>query len=237
MKFSLSTILNPPDEKIKVHASKTGVYSMKDKEHTPHRHQELEQHEVTEVLTFLKRYGKMIGAGVAVAMVTLLVSRGCAVRKANRMAEAEALLSMAQTPEQLQEVVEQFGSTPAAPAALLDLAKTRFNEGNTEAARTRYGQFLAEYKKSDLRPVAELGLAYCTEADGDWMDAVGAYRSFLRTYEGHWLEPVALLSLARTLEQAGETADARIVLEDFLAENPDSLWAGNAQAALERLEL
>lgn len=209
---------------------------MKDGKHSSQKQKELEQHEVTEVLNFLKRYGKMIGAGILVAVITLLVSRGCAARRAAHIAKAEAELSRARTPEQLQTVLEEYGSTPAAPTALLELAKTRFNEGDTALARERYEEFLDEYKNSDMRPVAELGLAYCTEAEGNWMDAAVQFRSFLSDYEGHWLEPMALLSLARNLKLSGETADARIVLEDFLAESPGSIWAANAEDALAQLE-
>jgi hypothetical protein len=37
------------------------------------------------------------------------------------------------------------------------------------------------------------------------------------------------------MEQAGRTDDARILLEDFLAEHGDSLWAGSAQGMLSSL--
>lgn len=209
---------------------------MTDQENKPqHDHHELEQHEVKEVLRFLTRYGKLIGAGVLAAIVTVLVSRGLAQHKATKLAEAEKLLMAAQTPQQLEALVENYSSTPAAPVALLDLAKTTFNSGDAVQARAYYEQFLKKFKNHDMRPVAELGLAYCTEADGDFDAAVDQFATFAKENTGSYLEPMAVLSIARCMEQAGRVDDARIVLEDFLAGNPGSSWAGSVESALKFL--
>ncbi|MFA7369891.1 MAG: hypothetical protein WC334_09625, partial [Kiritimatiellales bacterium] len=67
---------------------------MMDHEHAPHnedlqKKRELEKHEVTEVIGFLKRYGKLIGAGLLAAVVTVLVSRVYTHQKAASLAKAE----------------------------------------------------------------------------------------------------------------------------------------------------
>lgn len=200
-----------------------------------HAHSELEQHEVKEVLRFLTRYGKLIGAGILAAVVTVLISRGLAHHKAARMTEAEQMLMAAQTPQQLEDLVERYSSTPSAPVALLDLAKTTFNSGDAAQARAYYEQFLNQYKHHDMRPVAELGLAYCTEADGDFDAAAEQFAAFAKENEGSFLQPMAVLSIARCMEQAGRVNEARIVLEDYLAGNPDSSWAGSVESALKFL--
>jgi predicted negative regulator of RcsB-dependent stress response len=201
----------------------------------PHKKQELKQHEVNEVLRFLKHYGKPLGAAVLALIVVIIAATGYAHYKTSEMLEAEQLLATAKTPQQLEEVVEKYGSTPAASIALLNLAKITFNKGDYPQARVRYEQFLEKYKSHELRPVAELGLAYCTEADGDFDAAAEQFRSFAAKYSDHYLQPVATLSIARCMEQAGRTDDARILLEDFLAEHGDSLWAGSAQGMLSSL--
>lgn len=196
---------------------------------------ELEQHEVTQVLEFLKRYGKLIAAGVIAATAAVLVSRGAASHKAAKVAEAEQKLIEANTTEKLEALVNDYKSTPTAPPALLDLAKRLFNEGKIAEARAQYGRFADDYKKTDLMPVAEFGLAHCTEAEGNFEAAAAAFKDFLAAHPGHFLESPAVLAMARSIEQAGRIDEARIILEDFLAEKADSQWAGAAEASLEQL--
>ncbi len=196
---------------------------------------ELEQHEVIEVLGFLKRYSKLIGTGLVAAIVVALGSMGYRNYQTARIAEAEQALLTAQTPQHLEEIVAQYRSTPVAPVALLNLAKMQFNGGETALARAQYERFLKEYKKHEMLPVAELGLAYCTEADGDFNGATEAFSTFAEAHENHWLHPMAVMSIARCMEQAGRLDEARIVLEDFLAENASTQWAGPAENALQQL--
>lgn len=213
---------------------------MKDTDHSPQhkdvqKQHELEQHEVKQVLDFLKRYGKLIGAGIIAATVAVVASHGMAARKAAKIAEAEQMLQAAVTPQQLEDVVNNYKSTPTAPAALLDLAKTLFNDGETAQARAQYERFVKEYKSSDLLPMATFGLAHCTEAEGNFAAAADEFKDFLAANSGSYLEAPATIALARCLEQAGQKEEARIALEDFLAMNAASPWSDPAEAALERL--
>jgi predicted negative regulator of RcsB-dependent stress response len=213
---------------------------MKDHEHSP-KHAELknkqalEAHEVQEVIGFLKQYGKLIGTGILAAAIAVIGSRLYANHNASRIAAAEQMLMNAQTPQQLEELVSQYKSTPTAPVALLDLAKTYFNLGDTAQARTQYEHFLKKYSRHDMRPVAKMGLAYCTEADGDFTGAAAQFAEFAKANSTSYLYPQAILSLARCQQQAGQLADARIVLEDFLAENAGTLWAAPIESALKEL--
>jgi predicted negative regulator of RcsB-dependent stress response len=197
--------------------------------------QALEAHEVQEVLKFLKRYGKLIGAGLLAAAVAAIGSRMYASHKADRITAAEQMLMNARAPEQLEEIVTRYKSTPTAPVALLNLARVHFNGGETAQARTQYERFLKEYKNHEMRPVAELGLAYCTEADGDFAGAAAQFADFAKKNSTSYLRPMAVLGTARCNQQAGQADEARIVLEDFLAENGNSMWAGLAQTALKTL--
>ena len=196
---------------------------------------ELEQHEVKQVLEFLKRYGKLILAGVIAATVAVVATRGLAARKAVQIAEAEQMLMEARTTQQLEDLVDGYKSTPTAPVALLDLAKRLFNEGQFAAAREQYDRFVNDYKRNELMPIAEFGLAHCTEADGNVEAAIAEFTAFLADHPGHYLEAPAILALARCQEQAGRTDDARITLEDFLAERSGTQWAGAAEASLQQL--
>ena len=196
---------------------------------------ELEKHEVKQVLNFLTQYGKMMGIGLLAAVVVVLASRGCARQKTEQMARAEELLFSARSPQQLEEVISQYDSTPAAPVALLNLAKTYFNDGDYFQARAQYDRFLNEYKKHEMRPVAEFGLASCSEADGDFDGAIAQFSAVIEDQGTHYLQPLAIIGLSRSMQQAGRLDEARIVLEDFLVENADSQWASQAKNALREL--
>ncbi len=209
-------------------------------EHSPQhndlqKNHEFEQHEVKQVLEFIKQYGKMIGIGLLAAVVAVLVSRGVSHQKTEKTIQAEALLLKAQAPQQLEEIVNDYKSTPAAPVALLDLAKTHFNNGDYFLARAQYERFLQEYKNHELRSIADFGLASCSEADGDFDGAIAQFTAFIEAQKGHYLQSPAILALARSMEQANRLDEARIVLEDFLTENPASPWAGQVENALKEL--
>lgn len=207
------------------------------KEHSPHspQQQDLEQHEVQEVLRFLKRYGKLIGIGVLAAAATVLISSGIGAWRARRTAEAEQRLMQAQTAQQIEAVVNEYSSTPAAPIALLELAKQHGNAGRIAEARQAYSRFLNDYKDHELRATAEFGLAFCTEADGNSAAAADQYRAFADTHTASHLYAPARIGTARCLAQAGQTDQARIILEDFLAEAPGSAWSERAETLLQRL--
>lgn len=208
---------------------------MENKHDALQKTKKLEQHEVKQVLGFLKHYGKMIVIGVVAATLVILASKGAARWKADKTAQAEELLIAAQSPQQLEELIERYKSTPVAPVALLNLAKTHFNEGDYFLARAQYERFLKRYKTHELAPLADYGLACCTEADGAFGEAVELFKTFIATQDGHYLQSPATLALARSLEQANRADEARIVLENFLTATPGSLWSSQAEAALQKI--
>ncbi|MCU0857639.1 MAG: tetratricopeptide repeat protein [Pontiellaceae bacterium] len=197
---------------------------------------ELEAGEVQEVLNFLKRYGKQIAIGVCAVLVVTIVSGGITHYKKSRQIKVDQLLMDAETPQELEDIVNKYSSMPAAQTALLNLAKTFFNNGEVERARAQYERFLKDYKQSENAPVAEMGLAYCTEAVGDFDNAAEQFSAFVKKHSAIYLRPQAILSIARCKKQAGKIDEARVVLEDFLAGNPGIQWANDAEAALQHLE-
>lgn len=210
-------------------------------EHSP-QHEEvqkqhaLEQSEVLQVLNFLKQYGKLIGAGILAAIIMVLISTSYTQYKTKRLATAEQLMSTAKTPQDIEEIVKRYSSTPTAPVALLGLAKTSFNNGNIEQSREYYNQFIKKYKRHEMRPIADLGLAYCTEAAGDFGAAAQQFQALLDAHPDHYLQAPTTLGLASSLAQAQQSDKARIILEDFLAENINTPWAGPAEIALQQLD-
>ena len=194
--------------------------------------EELRQHEVPEMLTFLRDNGMAILIGVALAVaifVSLSVYRNY---KKTAAEQASLALFQAQTPDQVQKVLDDYGSTPIAPVAALSLASDYFNAGQFELADHHFAQFLARFPGNSLAPVAELGLAQCKEATGQLDQALEGFKKLNAEYQGHYLAPLAMFGEARTLEQLKRFDEAKALYEDFIAANPTNQWLNRAEASL-----
>jgi len=188
-------------------------------------------HEVPEVIEFLRKNGTaiLLGAGIAVAGYLGFSAYKNYKKSADR--NAAALLFNSTTPEQLQQVVNRYRTTPAAPLAMLAMAAQYYDEGQFDLARHNYTQFQLTYPEHQMKVVAELGQALCLEATGPADDALKALDAFLAAHTNHYLRPMAYFSKARTLEEMGRHAEAKALYEDFVAANPDSRWLSRVEAA------
>jgi len=193
---------------------------------------ELEQEEVHEVVNVLREYGVSIAIGVGAA---LLIFLGMAVYRSYRsdqaLRAAQALAS-ARSLDQLQQIVNSYGSTPSAPPAMLALASQQYYNGDYALAMNTYAEFETKYPEHMMRPAAELGQAYCMEAEGMLEQARERYNRFAQMHPAHFLAPLAIFGQARCFEQEKQFDEARAIYEDFIAENPDSPWAPQAETAL-----
>ncbi len=194
--------------------------------------QELHEHENEQVLEFLREYGIPIVIGVVAALVIYLgymVYSNYRVSLAERAAQG---LMVARTPQELEEVVNKYSSTPAAPVAMLSLASTYLHGGQYQLSREIYTRFQNEYPKHDMYATAEMGLAYCAESEGNLEDALQRFTTFVDNHPEHFLMQLALFSRARCMEQLGRYSDAKAVYEDFIAAHPESRWVPQAETAL-----
>jgi len=157
-------------------------------------------------------------------------------RMAVRKETASQLFGRARTLQDLDDLVNRYGSTPTGPAALLSLAKANYNAGNIDVALNKYIEFETRYPKHEMVSVATLGKAHCVEAKGDAASALAEFSAFVDSHPGHFLSPQAVLGKARCLDALGRGEEARVVYEDFVAADPDSDWAFVAQESLERME-
>jgi len=197
------------------------------------KEQILEQHEVPEVLDFLKENGVAIVVGAAIAVGAFV---GYSVWKNNKETQqttASTMLANSQTIPQFQEIINNYGNTLAAPMATLSLAAAYYDQGQYDLARHTFIQFQTTYADHDMLPVADLGVAQSFEAAGSFADAIAGYDSFLTRYPNHYLAPSAVFGKARILESQGRFDESRAVYEDFIAANPESRWTGRAETGLE----
>lgn len=194
---------------------------------------QLEQHEVPELMAFLKENGIAIVIGVLVAVVAFV---GYSAWKNSRQAKidtASTLLATSQSIQQFQEIVANYAGTPAAPMAQLSLAAAHYDQGAFESARAAFAQFKADYPGHGMSAVADLGVAQSLEALGQFDEALAAYDAFLSAHPDHYQASAATFGRARVFEAQQKFAEAEKVYEDFIAANPDSRWTGRAEAGLD----
>lgn len=194
--------------------------------------EELRQHEVPEVLTFLRDNGLAILIGVAVAVALFVGVSVYRNYKKTAAEQASVALFQAQTPDQVQKVLDDYSATPIAPVAALSLASDYFNAGQFELAEHHFAQFLSRYPDNSLAVVAELGQAQCKEATGRLDEALEGFKKLRSGNESHYLAPLALFGEARTLEQLKRFDEAKSLYEDFIAANPTNQWLNRAEASL-----
>jgi len=199
----------------------------------PAKQQQLEQHEVPEVLDFLKENGIALVVGVLIAVVGFVGYSVWKSGKAAKIDTASSLLAQSQSAPQFQEIINNYPDTPAAPLAYLSLGGAYFDQGQFELARQTFQQFIDTFPKHEMRPTAQLGMGQALEAMGDLSGAVASYDAFLAAHPGHYLMPNATFGKARALESLGRFAEAKSVYEDFIAANPESRWTSRAETGLD----
>lgn len=197
------------------------------------KEQILEQHEVPEVLEFLKENGVAIVVGAAIAVGAFVGYSVWQNGKATKQVTASTMLANSQTVPQFQEIINNYSDTLAAPMATLSLAAAYYDQGQYDLARHTFIQFQTTYPDHDMLPVADLGVAQSQEAAGSLNEAISGYEAFLNRHPKHYLAPSATFGKARALEVQGRFDEARAVYEDFIAAHPDSRWTGRAETGLE----
>jgi len=199
------------------------------------KHKELEQQEVTEVLTFLKKYAKPTVIAVAVVCGLVLANGFFKSQRLKKEVLADTALMNAQNPEDLQAIIDDYASTPSEPFALMGLAREKFNEGKIDEAEALYTRFAKKHGGHELAAQAELNLISCKEAKGQTEEASRLYGEFAKANEGSYLVPSAMMSQARCLETLGKLDEAQIVYEDLIAAFPEGSWAQLANIDLKEL--
>lgn len=185
-----------------------------------------------KLLALAKEHGQsvLIGLGIAVAIV-LGVGAYRNYQRSMALRSSQMLLG-ARTPEQIQQVIQQYPSTPTAPIAQLTLAVSYFDANQFDLARLAYDQFIQKHPLHPMRQTAELGKAQCLEASEQWDPAIAAFDAFIAAYSNNYLAPLAFMGKARCYTQQGRFREAKAVYEDFIAAHPESRWLPLAENAM-----
>ena len=200
------------------------------------KHKALEQSEVKEVLNFFRTYAKPAAIVILTVCGLILVNNFFKNNRINKERKADAVLMQARSAADYEAILDQYGSTPSAPLALMALAQIRFNDGAIDAADELYGDFLRKYSRHEMAEQAQFNRITCTEARGDNNKAVALYDVFLNDNPESYLAPAALLGKGRSLEDLGQYAEAKQSYEDVIVNYPGGNWALMAERSLNTVE-
>jgi predicted negative regulator of RcsB-dependent stress response len=192
--------------------------------------------ELEAVKAFWRERGTHITIVAAVIAVAVFGSNMVRSHKRRSIADASAQLAASRSTQDLEAIVADYGSTPSAPLALLQLAKASYDMGNFNGAMMHYESFVDSYAGHELASVAEVGLIHCREARGELQAAASEFKAFAEANSDDFLAPTAQLGQARCVEQLGRFDDARIIYENMVADLGDSMWSDLAAEQLETLE-
>lgn len=210
---------------------------------TPHipDHSKDEEHEhvddVQKSVEFLKKNGKFMVTAAVLVILAALAYTFYANFQGDTKLRASSLLSAAEGPEQLEELITSYPNSESAPLALIRLASGQFKKGEYEKALVSYEKFLSNYGNHELAAHAELGSCYSLEAKGDVAAAATGFASFASQNASHYLANFALFSNARCLELQGKLTEAKSIYDNFLATNGnEDMWGNRATEALKMVE-
>lgn len=190
------------------------------------------QSEKEQLLALFRQHIQPILIGVAIAVGLLLAYGAYKNYKQSTAMRASQMLMSSQSPEQLQQVISQYPSTPSAPIAMLTLASEYFRSGQYDLAQFTYAQFQQKFPAHPMVAAADIGKAQCMEASGQLDQALTAYEAFAAANPGHFLSAAAIFGKGRCLAQMGRYAESKTVYEDYVAANPESGWVPLADSAM-----
>jgi predicted negative regulator of RcsB-dependent stress response len=175
----------------------------------------------------------LVQAGIAIILVVAII--GGKQYYTSKVATANQELLKATTTEELESLVNDYGSWKIGNAARLRLAKSYYDSEKYEEALEVYQTCISKGAPAGFEEVAVLGRAICLEALGaERLDeATKAYTEFIAKYSTHFLVTQAKMGQARVLALKGKKDEAAKLLETLKAEkNKDPM----AELAITQLQ-
>lgn len=200
-----------------------------------------------EISSEIDRHWKSLTAAVVLVVACVAGWYYWTNMQADDLVEAGQVFAPGQTAMQdsryedaipiFERVVTEYGNTPVALEATIELANASFQSGDFEKARTYYQTYLDEYGGQNVHYwlSARSGLAACDEEDEKYEEAANQYLALADEDPDSYLAPGFLLDAARCFGAADQKDQAR-ALYDRVVENYESTpYARDARIALTAL--
>ncbi|MCZ6632412.1 MAG: tetratricopeptide repeat protein [bacterium] len=183
-----------------------------------------------------------LGGVAVVVLIAVFINRQQgqnAIEAQIRLGEAHIALLQANFPEAIfksEQVVAEYGDSPASRQALLLAANLKFESKNYSAAQVDFQKYLDDFG-SDGPPgySAWAGVAFCLEAQGDLGGAGNKFAAYADAYSHAPFAPIALKEAARCLKAAGNLGQAQATYQKIVDEYKKSDVARVARSELKQM--
>ncbi len=118
----------------------------------------------------------------------------------------------------------------------LNQAMALFNQGNYEAAKAKFSDFLVKFKKSKKRDEAQFHVAECYFKQGNWEQAILEFDGLVTKFPTSTHVPTAYLHMGISFYENGQISDARLFFEKVLSMFPGTPEAKIAAKKLQMMQ-
>lgn len=133
------------------------------------------------------------------------------------------------------EVINDYGRTPAAIHALLAKGDVLHRQGKYAEAIQSYQECLNRNPEKIILPFVLSALGVAQEDSGDYAAAASTYKQFLAEYPDHYLASKMYESLARSYEAVKNPDSAKEIYEKIITMFPGTPWAEKARIRYQTL--
>lgn len=184
------------------------------------------------------------GSQFVITVITVVVVGGGAFAfkqyREDKIASANKELMKANSLDELETAVAQYGSIKAGNAVRLRLAKAYYDASKYEEALNTYDSCLSKGAPKGFEEIAQLGRAHALEGLSRLDEALAAYQAFDKASAGHYLQPQAQTGIARIYTMQGKKAEAKKLLETLKAQKTGTpAWEmaiANLEGVIDRYE-
>ena len=189
-----------------------------------------------ETRVFWERFKKEIAAALLILLLGVIAFAGYRFYTDRRVAAASALLAIAKTAQEYQQLIDRYPNTAAAADAYILLAEAQRKEKKFPEANTTLQTFIAKFPQHDLVSTARMAMAGNLESMGKTDEALAMYQQVASANPNGFNAPVALLSQVYILKAKNRNDDARRICENIMTQYGTSVWAGEAMQQLRLLK-
>ena len=189
-----------------------------------------------ETRFFWERFRKPIIATAIIVLLAAIAFTGYRFYSDRRAAAASAALASANTAQEYQQVIADYGNTPAAADAYILLAEAQRKEKKFTEANKTLETFIAKYPQHEFVSTAKMAMAANLDSMGKTDDALKMYQQIASAYPNSYAAPLAMLSQVYILKSKNLNDEARRICETMLTQFRTSFWAGEAMQQLRLLK-
>lgn len=155
----------------------------------------------------------------------------------SRIHKVALAYARARSVEDVQAIIDRYPRSPLAARAYFLVATTQFNLEKYEEALATYQSLLEYFPDNFLVPYVYIDAGYCCENLKKFTDAIQYYEKVSEIFPETSAALQGKVNAARCYLRAGEFTKAEKLYNEVVEKAPFSLWAREAQKALENSAL